>query len=188
MKVACKTYKEHLRYLESHFAARDDDNRDMDDLFTRHPELQFCLSVVMPSLVEHEMLPGEMIKRARAHDPTAIENLLRMDPSTSSAPDIAAWIYGGAGAVRGGRVAMAATWMKDGSKGKFGLPGIKQSAAALISVLSEGINFAWDGPWLVKLRPLTARQIRELFDAVAKDRKWQSGFSRWRSILGYSQP
>ena len=137
-------------------------------------EMEFAVGVFMPCMVEYESSPFLLFSRACAGDVNAIEKLVRVDATVIHTAAIGEWMGGGPSATRRARKEMVGDWMKKGLNGRISIRGVKESLGALISIMSQMMSWRWVGPSLEKM-PLTARQIRDLFDDVARDRRTSAG-------------
>lgn len=166
-RVAQRLYRRHLRELEVALSGEDEESEeDLGELIGQVPEIHFFFRVVLPCFLSYESGPIELLRQARSGDPGAMEKLLRLDPEALHDPRIGAWVHEAEGSVRGGRLDMVAHWMEEGLSGPFSRRALKCSLGGLIARFSETVG-----------RRLTARQIRDLFDALARDRAAAEGES-----------
>jgi len=122
------------------------------------PELAFLFLVALPCWLFYKEWPSRLYRNARQGDTRAINKLLRLDPFLLHDPSIGREIQN----VRiHGKKTVYADLLNAPLKPiklKLTSRSIKDSLAGLISVLAEAMK-----------QPLTSTEIRDLFDAIAKD-------------------
>jgi hypothetical protein len=171
-KAYWRAYQSRVREWRDELASNESELRsDLQSQLRKTPELQFALGVIIPCVVRFRTTPVHLMRRARKGNASAIENLIRLDENTSDDPRIKAWLRSGKGDVRAGRREMKGQWIQEGLAGKISRTRMKQIVAGLISYCAESLAIRLNENWTqAKKYKLTAPKIKELFDAVARDR------------------
>lgn len=165
---AWRDYLGHLREAKE-LIDETDDGAGFDQMVAGSPALHFFLAVHLPCIVEYEMLPIALLRRARTGDERAIEQLLRLDDMAIDDPFIKQWRDHGTGEERRRKVELVAQWIRQGVGGQLSIQGVKQSLAGLIALFAMGMPKATDLRRVYTVK-LDSGGIRELFNAVARDR------------------
>ncbi|MFA9477752.1 hypothetical protein ACERK3_05525 [Phycisphaerales bacterium AB-hyl4] len=154
-----RMYFEHLSDLAAVVADVDPlPEVDMDKAMTL-PEVQFCMLVVVPAMLEYGESPTRLYAKARRGDRVALDKLLRLDKTVLGDPAIGRQVqrFGmERDELAGTLVAQAYLGHPDTSQERAN---VKARLAAHIVVMSESLGH--------KLRPV---DVRRLFDAMEKDR------------------
>jgi len=172
VRAVRKEYEQHLKELANMITGQDnhEDLTWFDQALRSSAELYFCMRVVLPCLIEYCMLPVDLLRQARNGDERAIERLLRLDDLVIHEPKVINWINGQGGGQRRARLDDATKWAKEGPIGQNSEWHFKECVGGLISAFSHHAFFILDRNRL-KPQPLTAVQIRDLFDALYRDKQ-----------------
>lgn len=171
LRAAMRGYHEHLDEVATILVGQDGDEEleGFEAALKGSPEFYFLVRVVLPCLIEHRMLPIDLLRLARRGDERAIEKLLRLDDLAIHEPRIVAWINGAGGGQRRARLQDATKWAREGPIGQNHPQHFKQAMGGLILALSRRTFFILDKGRL-KPQPLKATQIMHLFDALYRDK------------------
>lgn len=190
---ALASYKEYLEDL--HVALKDEDKVDADaekfgEALHKSPELYFFSRVVLPCLGVYRKYPIALLRRAaRApRDPKnpkivmrggeeersqAVEDLVRLDPQMIHHPTIMRWADERIGKSRLKHRRKLLRWASEGlDHGRFSALQFKESMGGYVAAFSEILQHVFYGPHFMNVTKvvLEASQIRELFNAAARDR------------------
>jgi len=176
-REAKKFHIYNLREYRDLIREESDKGSKIEQLLREKPEIYFFLLVILPCMCEYETLPLSLIRKARRGEEKAIEQLVRLDDSMVAEPFIQRWRDAGTGQERREKVEWLAGWMREGIGGQLTLSSVKQSMAGLIALMVSlnPVAFSPRGRHIVKI---SSSDIRDLFNAVARDRGTSFGAGR----------
>lgn len=149
-----------LRAMLKGTATDADEGHTQLDQFTESQAGQFYWSVWFPCWMLHRTLPGNLLRKARLGDDDALDKLLRLDKSVIFDPGIKQRWHEvmKLGTVRDRQRFKRA--MADGPKGKVTKKFVRIGLAGMISQMAK-----------LFYCEVTAPEIRELFDSIARVRR-----------------
>lgn len=130
------------------------------DIFV--PEVQFAIWVWLPCWYETKRAPVQVLRDARQGDMDALETLLRIDKAVVGDSRISAQLHR-AEMSNPAQFQRLADAFRGKPNEKLTKRKVKYSLAGIISRVSEGLQ-----------QRLNSREIRNLFDAIARDEKGQN--------------
>ena len=167
-------YRHHLICLQELMDDEDAENdaQDFGEALATSPELCFFFRVTLPCVVIHRRFPVQLLRKAKQGDIKAIEALVRVDDLAAHHPIIEAWASQQPGNVRQERLRQLRHWAEQGlDHGQFSRKQVKQLLAGLIAAQCEQMGMVIDfSTGQTTQGKLTARDICDLFNAVAQDR------------------
>ena len=135
----------------------------------KKPEAVFFFRVTMPCWIHYGEFPAVLMKKAREGDVDTLEMLLRLDSGVIYDPAIAAEWRKLSLERTGGGYRQTHRALEGGARGKLDPETLKESLGGLLCQMSD--ELAKEGNTLLRgLRGLNVPDIRELFDAAAKDK------------------
>jgi len=191
-------YFKHLKWLQA-FIANDDEVPHNAEELLRIPEVIFLLRVLMPCWLEYGQTPDELLNQAKNGDLSAMKNLMRLDERFLEVPALRELFYSQKNSLpEKGQEAFVLALSEEPEK-NLTPQRIRTILAALILNLSNSFTDGFErimqtfmeqmiypqipAQYLSKIKKKTKRlwgskrkmyafdttDIRELFDAVAKD-------------------
>lgn len=186
-RLGRRLYLDHLRGIYEMITGDQPGDQDFGEVIATTPEIQFFLEATLPCVVEYEMLPIALLRRARAGDEKSIERLVRIDHTVLDDKYVKRWRDSGLGDERRRKIDLIALWMREGVGGQLSMQGVKESIAGWIAVMASRMTTTWSWKGLHKIR-IHSGEILELFNAVARDRGKPFGAMGVDEDLFYLEP
>ncbi len=158
-KQWAEIYKLNLNDIQSDIDGKDDEelNKRLIEAL-KEPEMLFLFKVWAPCFFLYGELPNRLFEKAQLGDIDAIEKILRVDASVIGDPKIVEHFYKASWKKNKMEFNIMVKALQRGPKGKTTRRKVKYSIAGVISFVSSALG-----------KKITEPEIRELFDAVAKD-------------------